>query len=346
MKKLGFILLLSTFCTISIFAQDPFFSNYRTAPLELNPALTGAINKNKWRVNLKYRDQWGTFLPGEGGFQTAYVSLDMRQCLSNNDFVGIGGSFMHDRSGHSPLNRTLGTFSAAYHKKLNKQTYLVAGGEVGFLQYALDNGNFTYDEQFDNPDSPGEISGGLNAHLFTGGAGLYFVWAEKKRTGQSFRAGLSARHLNRPELEFINVNALETPQLLPQIKGHVSYVFPLKPNTSKRLAFESYTFLIFQKPHKQLLLGGNILADVTERGKDVILHFGPAIRLVDNIPNGVGIEAVVLSLLLDFPNMTLGFNFDLNTSQLTQVSNGVGAFEFSYAYRIPSKKCDLVICYW
>ena len=42
---------------VSVSAQDAYFTQFYANPLELNPALTGAV-EGTYRVSLSYRDQW------------------------------------------------------------------------------------------------------------------------------------------------------------------------------------------------------------------------------------------------------------------------------------------------
>jgi len=326
-------------------AQETNFSNYRMAPLELNSALTGAFQEGNWRLNLKHRRQWETFLPNGGGYETYLVSLDHRLCLPWRDFWGIGVTVMHDRAGFSPLERTSAVVSASYHKILSerrdKDIYLAAGAELGWLNYRLSEGNFRFDEQFDNPSIPDEISGRYSTGMFSGGIGLYFVSAGKSRSENAVRTGVSIRHLNRPKFLFFEEDLVQETYLNWLVSGHFSWV---KELGSSRFSAEPSVVVKYQRPYWQCLIGANFLMDL--KGDNFILHAGPSLRLVNDVSIPLRIESLVTNIQVDFHQSTLSFAFDTNLSALAKISRGVGGFEFSYMQRFGGETCKLVICPW
>ena len=79
-------------------AQDPQFSQFYAAPLDLNPALTG-INQ-RGRIGINYRNQWPSI---ETGFETAAIYADYN-IEEYNSSVGI--LFNNDQEGLAGLNST------------------------------------------------------------------------------------------------------------------------------------------------------------------------------------------------------------------------------------------------
>ena len=55
-------------------------------------------------------------------------------------------------------------------------------------------------------------------------------------------------------------------------------------------------------------------------------------------------DAVIVSTRFDYNNFGLGFSYDLNVSDLSQASNGNGAFEFSIIYHITGEEKRDVYC--
>src|SRR5947208_1193058 len=53
------LLVLLAIAAGSAYAQDPVFSQFFASPLNINPALTGAIT-GKWRIISNFRDEWVT----------------------------------------------------------------------------------------------------------------------------------------------------------------------------------------------------------------------------------------------------------------------------------------------
>jgi len=86
-------LFLAFFCAFSITeveAQDPHFSQFNAAPLQLNPAMAG-VYEGQFRVGINYRDQWGSVL-GPVPYQTSNVSFDFRVYAFKDDYFGLWGA--------------------------------------------------------------------------------------------------------------------------------------------------------------------------------------------------------------------------------------------------------------
>src|SRR5215471_14600484 len=102
MKNLKKFLLILYGCILAekIFAQDPSFSQFFSSPLNVNPALTGAIN-GKWRIISNYRNQWGG---ATNPYTTGTISIDDKILQDNVanyvdeiTRIGIGGMMMYDQ---------------------------------------------------------------------------------------------------------------------------------------------------------------------------------------------------------------------------------------------------------
>ena len=341
MYLLLFLLILSS----SLMAQDPFFSNYSAVPMELNPAFTGGFRGSNYRLGTKYRNQWGPALSNARGFKTYALTVDRKVCLPGNSFFGIGINAQHDEAGLFPLQRNAFLLSSALHRYLGTDpgtgmvTHLALGAELGLMHYRLNQGDFTFDDQFDNPTIPDEISGDLSTLLPTGGVGFFVVHAGKRRIDTGFRGGFSIRHLNRPSLQFLDEVVASAQQINWFMRGHLSAV--INPNRGD-YAIEGYATYMSQRPHSQFLVGTNFMKYFKDQ--KFLLSFGPALRFVRTVTGTNNLEAISLNLQADKDSYALGFNIDINTSSLTSVSEGFGAIEISYALRFGEETCDRVFC--
>src|ERR1044071_7690959 len=98
MKK-TWLLIFSALLTQWVFAQDPAFSQYYSAPLFLNPAFAGSTPSYRFISN--YRNQW----PGVGaGFKTAAFSFDMMLPELKS---GVGLLFTSDQAGTASLKSNI-----------------------------------------------------------------------------------------------------------------------------------------------------------------------------------------------------------------------------------------------
>ena len=64
-KLIRFFLPLLIILSVKGYGQDEHFTNFRMAPLAVNPALTGAFN-GTYRLTAVYRGQWNTSSLGKG----------------------------------------------------------------------------------------------------------------------------------------------------------------------------------------------------------------------------------------------------------------------------------------
>ncbi|HNE50874.1 MAG TPA: PorP/SprF family type IX secretion system membrane protein [Chitinophagales bacterium] len=138
------ILTASTFT----YSQDYKFSQFYNSPLNLNPAFTGKIN-SLYRFTANYRVQYLP-LQSPSPYNTLSASADfgiLRDKLKG-DIFGIGVVFTNDRQ--TAIRSNTAMLSLAYHKSLgkNKNHFLSAGVQLGFLQRSIDLGNLAFASQF------------------------------------------------------------------------------------------------------------------------------------------------------------------------------------------------------
>ena len=123
-------------------AQDPIFSQFWSAPLQINPAFAG--NTNSPHVALNYRNQWPEL-------NNAYItySLAYDQFLPSLN-IGYGLSILSDEAGNGLLktNKISGFF--AYRVQVNRDFYLKIGVEGSAVQARYDWSKFIFYDQIDD----------------------------------------------------------------------------------------------------------------------------------------------------------------------------------------------------
>ena len=131
MRNLLTLLFALSFC-ITLSGQDAYFTQFYASPLELNPALTGAVDGN-YRVSIAYRDQWNGLV--DNPYRTIGLNGDMRFQVGRNsgDYVGGGLAFVADKVSTFDFNTTGIKLSGAFHKNLDQRTkqYLSGGAFFG-----------------------------------------------------------------------------------------------------------------------------------------------------------------------------------------------------------------------
>lgn len=111
-------------------AQDPVFSQFFNAPIQLNSALVGLSEVGQVSVN--YRNQW----PGwPQAYSTYSASYDQYFSGINS---GLGAQILTDDSGDGILKTTKFTGVYSYQLRLNRKWQARVGLEAGFIQTVLD----------------------------------------------------------------------------------------------------------------------------------------------------------------------------------------------------------------
>ena len=97
----------------TVTAQDIHFSQYYSAPLTINPALTGGF-AGDYRAGVNYRTQWGTVTVPYQTFDI-FGDMNLGRRLFARNFWSIGLNVISDRAGDGGLSVTKILGSGAYH---------------------------------------------------------------------------------------------------------------------------------------------------------------------------------------------------------------------------------------
>ena len=142
------LLVMYSFGKLS--AQDPVFSQFYNAYLQLNPAMAGNSRGPVFQMN--YRNQW----PGLGKIYSTY-SVAYDQYLSSIK-SGIGVSLLADNAGDGILRNTGVTGYYSYRIRIKGDVYVKGGFEVGLNNMALNTSKLLFGDAIDpisGPISPG-----------------------------------------------------------------------------------------------------------------------------------------------------------------------------------------------
>ena len=133
-----FSLWLVCFC---VNAQDPIFSQFYSAPLQINPAFAG--NTYAPHITMNYLNQWPSL-------DKAYVtySLAYDQFLPSLN-IGYGLSLLADEAGNGLLstNKISGFF--AYRLQVKRDFFLKFGVEASGVQARYNWNKFVFLDQID-----------------------------------------------------------------------------------------------------------------------------------------------------------------------------------------------------
>ncbi len=194
------LLVLAVACTFSAYGQDPIFSQYYNAPLQINPAFTG--NSYAPNIALNYRNQWSAWSEG-AAYVTYAASYDQWIKPMNS---GFGVMVQADDAGQGLYKTNTLTAFYAYRLQINRDLNLKLGVEAGMIQARLNWDKLIFGNQID-PLSGEDISldsgemrpDVLNKTIPEISTGVLIY-------NKMFYAGLSIKHLNRPNESILNIN--------------------------------------------------------------------------------------------------------------------------------------------
>lgn len=177
-------------CWVSyIQAQDPVYSQYFSAPLQLNPALTGLVEAPV--LTLNYRNQWPN-IPNAYATYAASVSQYFSKIHS-----GFGALVEADVAGQNIHAKYRVGLFYAYDVRFNRDFYIRGGLEFNAVHLRLNWNKLVFLDQLTTGRMPSsnsrEIKGNSNTTYIDIGTGLLL-------NTPYFYAGFSLQHLNAPRV--------------------------------------------------------------------------------------------------------------------------------------------------
>lgn len=310
--KINNLLLVIFLLSISslLSSQDILQTNYRYAPLSINPAQSGGFY-GTYRVGGSYRDQGKSFL-GEG-YQTwqAFVDLPIKFGFRDIDWVGVGIHSFGDDAGKLNLKSNGTLIDLAYHFSMDKKQkqILSFGVQYGFVQKKLDANGIVLENSVgqdieklqDYKSSFSDLNFGLTYRM-------------KLKKDQSFVIGIAAFHLFKPQFDGLS----EQNYVDPRISLHSSYYYKMndriyiQPEIVTSFSGKAYNimpqFKIFYKLKK----------DQKKKIFNDKIYFGTGYRLDD---------ALQLMLGFNYKGYDFGISYDITVSSAAQFNNHKGGFE-------------------
>jgi len=338
MKKL-FTLIIAIGFTLSIFAQDPHLSMFYSAPLQLNPALTGVFNGN-YRLSALYRSQWGEILKDESTshFRTMTFAGDLRIPIGKNS-VGIGLAMLNDKAAQSNFGTTRAGLSVSYMQSLDRwgQHYVVVGIQGDVINRTFNPDNLRFGEQWDGTqwdpvygeEEPFVASANRNFLFFDAGAGLLYFFRGRDGIFTAY-VGASVQHVNEPSESLVGDASVK---LRRKYSAHAGVNFPI----AKQIHLLPKLLVQFQGQNLETIYGLDVrfLFDKFDPSGNAF-RFGSMFRGVGglNIKNEYGYnpESVIFMAGIDFNGFDFGVSYDLNVSELKVASYTRGGFEGSLIY--------------
>ena len=297
----------------TVFAQDPVFSQFYAAPLQINPAFTGITYAP--RITLNYRNQW----PSWPNAYVTYAATYEQPLEAVNS--GIGLIAMADVAGDGIYKTNRLGASYGYQVRASDNFFIKFGVEAGMIQTRVDWDELLFLDQLDpltgavdsegNPNLSEETRPeSLNKTVFDVSAGILAY-------GGNFYGGLSVKHLNRPNENLLEVNENLGVGLPLRITLHGGAEFELERGNNRRAP----TFISPNVMYIQQAGFGQI--NVGAYGGFGRFFTGLWYRHTFENP-----DAIIGSFGVRYGVMRIGYSYDFTISRLGNSATG-GAHEIS-----------------
>jgi len=304
-------------------AQDPIYSQFYNAPLQLNPAFAG--NSSSPLVAINYRNQWPNW--GPKAYATYSASYDQ---FFDNMNSGFGLNITSDNSGDGILltNKISGIYS--YRLKFNNELQAKIGLEASAIQSRLAWDKLVFLDQID-PGGGFETGGGTllptgeirpdnltqNNFDFSFGILLY---------SPKLYGGITIKHLNAPDNKFLSDPVNFYSGLPIRFSMHAGYTIDMKSGNNGGFGtFLAPSIMFVQQ------------SDFTQVNAGALFNkesfFGGA-YLRYTISN---IDAVILSFGWRTELFKMSYSFDFTISEASVLNSG-GAHELGIVINFGADK--------
>jgi len=181
--------------TYNLNAQDPIYSQYYSAPLQLNPAFAGNTDYPLFHAN--YRLQWPSIAQAYTTYSASYDQYFDRTRS------GLGFHVLSDDAGNGILKTVKLSGIYSYKIQFSGDYNLKIGLEAGFIQSRLNWNKLIFSDQLD-PSTGAITSGGsvlpstetqpdrLNTGMLDISSGVLLY-------NPLYYVGISFKHLNNPQ---------------------------------------------------------------------------------------------------------------------------------------------------
>ncbi|AMQ55329.1 type IX secretion system membrane protein PorP/SprF [Algoriphagus sanaruensis] len=321
-KILGIgLLIFGLLASTCLKAQDVQYSQFYSAPLYLNPALTGASELT--RVGMNYRNQW----PGLDHSFNSYSAYIDHYIFDYNS--GIGLIFNGNQESLANLSTNEVGLSYAYRLQISEDLYFRIGAQASFVQRDAFFSDLVFGSMIDIVNgNVGVITDELNGVPLDSRYSFMDYAAGGMFYGNNFWFGGALHHISEPNTSFVQDQISVLPQKFSLQGGYKINLAPGGRDFFTHLYQERSLSFAFnykqQAPFNQLDIGTQLYLHPLVLG---LWYRGlPTKYSLPNNESIIGLVGVSLESGLD-----IGYSYDFTVSKLNQRNSG-GAHEISIRY--------------
>lgn len=318
MKLNIFLLLLITLFGLPSRAQDPIFSQYSLVPETINPGFTGF--QYNWRAGLIHRRQWpdgNRVMDTDYGFFNKMIG----------DHAGLGMTVLNQREAFTNYNYIQINAAYAYRVELDQEWSFRPGIEVGYGRKNYNFQNLLLEDQI-NVNTGAIASSSIDQGVLNYKSNINFadISAGFIIDNDEGWFGASLKHLNRPNITFVNNSNVPLDLFL---SVHGGYSFEIQDTPS-----------ILLPENTRLLVTTNYM----RQSQFNRLDFGTALKLNDIII-GVNlatnperkssyshfVTSISPYLSVHSEDFNFGYSYDISTSSIGHTQ---GIHELSLTWQL------------
>lgn len=315
-------LFVGCFFSTSLKAQDPIYSQFYNAPLEINPAFAGLSSNPILYAN--YRNQWSGIPNAFNTFSAAYS-----QAFPEYN-SGLGVRLSSDTAGDGLVQTFTGAAAYSYNLKVKSDFFIKFGLEGALVQNRLQG--LCFGEQIEQSGLPCDDlitigTGSGETGDFTNNKTYFDISMGLLAYSEQYYGGISISHLNAPDNNF-----LDDDNIFPGIPVRISLIAGMRYEFQ-----ETYrrTFAPFISPNILLVKQGDLVqlnAGTLVGFKTIFL--GGWYRHAFSNP-----DALIISVGASKGPLKISYSYDVTISDLS-LSNTGGSHEIGVVLNFGSKKGD------
>ncbi|MFM2386299.1 MAG: hypothetical protein RL660_1056 [Bacteroidota bacterium] len=321
MKKL-FLVSIAVLSVQLLQAQGLHFSQFYNAPLLLNPANSGLLPDDDYRIGTQYRTQFST-VPVPYRTNNVYGDFGINRNKNENGWLGVGFGLWDDKAGDGNLRLTKTQLSLAYHVITNDYSMWSVGLGGAYVTRSINFSNLTFLNQWDefsfNNDLPNQENVRVgNVSYIDANVGAKYLYGKDDRFNITV-AG-SVLHVNQPRESFL-VGGTNRLGMRPVLNVEANF------KSGENLIFSPSVYYTSQKRASELLFGTMTTTNLSRK------------RYMNNDRNELLIgayhrlsDALIVAGGYNFNNFRFMCSYDYTISKLASANSGYGALEFSLGY--------------
>lgn len=321
------ITLVLVLGSVMVYAQDPIFTQSNYIQETLNPGFSGFEDSDRIAAGLLTRTQWPNL---DLRIDTQYAYLNKSFDYGPSLGFGLGINFLRQHETFNKYNYYQINVNYMHRVNLNDGWFFRPAIEVGLGFKDIGFSNLTLADQINintgviNPNSVDPLSNNAD-NIFFGDISAGIVVEREELNDVTYWFGVSAKHLNRPNISFVDGEKLPL-DIFYSVHGNFRFPFL---NDYKIMMTANY---MQQGEYNRLDIGS--LFTVNQFLVGVTAATNPA----KNDDSSHLLTSINAFVGLEYEAFRFGLSYDANT---TNIGRTDGVYEFSLTYLSRCRNCKV-----